>query len=926
MKPNKLPIIGGIAWLAVLATPLGAQINPQNPATAAVEKDQAVELEQFVVTGVFTATSAQEATVSVSTIDLGVMKTQVPVSGIDLLLNVPGVFVNSSLGEIRGMVYSRGISANTSDGARGYYYVSLQEDGLPITNVSFSNSGPDYWHRPDATLLRVEAVRGGTASITSANAPGGIFNYISKTGTQTPTGEIRARFGLEGDWSPYYRGDINLGGPVGDTGWLYNVGGFYRVSDGYRPAKGYPLNNGFSIRGNLFKDYGSGSLKIYAKFQDDHNHWYEYQLGMNPTDTKQVAGLSRYSTNLHPQFSHTYPREAADNLDSFDSGDKVRSQQRAVGLDWKHDFGNGWSFNNNTKLARSWQDRNASTGISPRSLAWPNFFSAMGFQFSGGAQNGRVPAGTYRFHDRTSGALVAEVTSNGSYSVGSSAPSNPGQVVTFANLPNGNMEIAANSFNGLWTNTANAPSNRADELMNQFSVSKATDNMVFTAGFFFGYADQVSRSTTAGRAAMPLTEQPEPLGITWIPATAGSAPAGTSDAALVAVAGWNGQTVQLTNFNGYTLLGSGYGRNEVVAKNLAVFFGHKWDINDRWNIDWGFRAENYAAKGLNATGVQNPRGNWDPTYGGADGNPLTIYDARFTVPNPAGVWRFDKDVDSFSWSVASNVIINDRSSFYLRYTAAEKAPDLDLFRSYTTQFRLDNLEGKPQTIEQWELGYRFSAGRFNFVATPFWSRLGDIFSNPEATELDGITRYYPDPIYNVVTSYGLELEGNATLTQHLSLRTVFTWQESEGTVWKEFAAGVNGRADDVYRDFSGKPSDNNPDFMVNTTLSYTREKYFANLQWKHMGERAGNIANVIMLPRFNQFDVAFGYEFTPNFSLNLNVNNVLDDAGVMTWRGWGVDPADRQGYTTLPATGDRTILQFVPIPPRAYFLSATYTF
>ncbi len=915
-----------LGFCLCLAGSLMAQVSPNAPAIPPTPDPKVVKLDKFVVTGVFTATSAEEATVSISTIDLPTLNTQVPVSGIDLLLNVPGVFVNSSLGEIRGMVYSRGISANTSDGARGYYYVSLQEDGLPITNVSFSNSGPDYWHRPDATLRRVEAVRGGSASITAANAPGGIFNYISKTGTPEHSGEIRARFGMEGDWSPMYRGDINLGGPVGRTSWLYNVGGFYRVAQGYRPADGYPMNNGYTVRGNLFKDYGHGSVKIYAKYQDDHNHWYEYQLGLNPKNPKQVPGLSRYSTNLHPKFVHSFPRGAEKDLATFDSGEKVHSQQHALGANWKHEFGGGWSFHNNSKVARSWQDRNASTSISPRSLAWPNFFSAMAFQFSGGPQNGRVPAGTYRFHDRKSQVLVAEVTSNGSYAVSSAAPSNPGQRVTFANLPNGNLEIAENSINAVWTNTANAPSNRADELMNQLAITKKTDKMSFTVGAFFGYADQLSRNTTAARAAMPLSEQPQPLAITWIPATAANAPAGTPAAALAAVAGWNGQTVKLTNPNGYTAMGVGFGRNEALAKQLALFFGHKWDFTNRWNLDWGLRAENYAAKGFNATGVQNPRGNWDPTYGGADGNPLTLYDARFTVPSAANTWYYDKNVDSFSWSVGSNFVINNRNSFYVRYADGQKAPDLDLFRSYTSRFRLDNLKGRPQTVEQWELGYRLSGNRFSFTATPFWSRLGDIFSNPQATEADGITPYYPDPIYNVVTSYGLELEGSVVLTKHLGLRTVFTWQESKGTVWKEFAAGVNGRDDDVYRDFSGKPSDNNPDFMLNTTLSYTTGKYFANLQWKHMGERAGNIANVITLPRFNQFDLAIGYTFNDRFSVNFNVNNVLDDEGVMTWRGWGVNPGDRQGYTVLPSTGERTLLQFVPIPPRAFYLSTTYKF
>ena len=93
-----------------------------------------------------------------------------------------------------------------------------------------------------------------------------------------------------------------------------------------------------------------------------------------------------------------------------------------------------------------------------------------------------------------------------------------------------------------------------------------------------------------------------------------------------------------------------------------------------------------------------------------------------------------------------------------------------------------------------------------------------------------------------------------------------------------------------------------------------------------MGERAGNVANVIILPRFNQFDFGTGYTVSRRWSVNLNVNNLLDSEGVMTWRGWGVNPGDRQSYTSLPATGKDTMLQYVPVQPRAYFLSSTYKF
>src|SRR5262249_31566382 len=153
-------------------------------------------------------------------------------------------------------------------------------------------------------------------------------------------------------------------------------------------------------------------------------------------------------------------------------------------------------------------------------------------------------------------------------------------------------------------------------------------------------------------------------------------------------------------------------------------------------------------------------------------------------------------------------------------------------------------------VEQLEVGYRWKKDRVTMTVTPFWSRLGNINSNPQATEADGVTPYYPDPIYNVTTTFGFELEGDYRISESWRVRSVFTAQRPINTVGKVFVAGANGRDDDSYLDFSGKPADNNPDFIINTTLDYRAKWGFANLSWRHMGERAGNIANVITLPRF----------------------------------------------------------------------------
>ena len=139
-------------------------------------------LDEVIVTGVFDQRTRLESSIAISTLKAKDIERLAPVSAADLLKNIPGVYVNSSLGEIRNTIYSRGVSVGSNDGASGYYYVSMQEDGLPVTNATFTNFGPDFFLRADLTTSRVEAVRGGTASILGSNAPGGIFNYVSKTG------------------------------------------------------------------------------------------------------------------------------------------------------------------------------------------------------------------------------------------------------------------------------------------------------------------------------------------------------------------------------------------------------------------------------------------------------------------------------------------------------------------------------------------------------------------------------------------------------------------------------------------------------------------------------------------------------------------------------------------------------------------------
>ena len=195
----------GISFVGYVSVELTVPV-PQSSILNVSLNDDVNGLEEVIVTGVFDERKSINSSVAISTLNTKQIERLQPNSAADLLKNVPGVFVNSSAGEIRSTVYSRGISNRPSFNydVSGMTYVSMQEDGLPVTNIGFNYWSPDLFLRADATTKRLEAVRGGSSAIVGANAPGGVFNYISKTGGKEFSGEIRAKFGFEGNGvNPY---------------------------------------------------------------------------------------------------------------------------------------------------------------------------------------------------------------------------------------------------------------------------------------------------------------------------------------------------------------------------------------------------------------------------------------------------------------------------------------------------------------------------------------------------------------------------------------------------------------------------------------------------------------------------------------------------------------------------------------------------
>ncbi|GHA19111.1 TonB-dependent receptor [Arenicella chitinivorans] len=228
--------------------------------TPAIAQEREAPLEEVIVTGVPQPTSKLESTMSVTAINAEDVTNFAPRSTAEIFRNVPGVQAESSSGDANANIKVRGLPIS-SGGAR---YLSLQEDGFPVMLVgdaAFATA--DSWLRFDTTIGSVQSIRGGSASTQAANAPGGIINFISKTGEQAG-GSVGLTLGLDYD---SLRLDIENGGDLGGD-WTYHIGGFYRSGEGPRAASD-DIEEGFQVKATVAKTFDKGSLKFHLKHLDD---------------------------------------------------------------------------------------------------------------------------------------------------------------------------------------------------------------------------------------------------------------------------------------------------------------------------------------------------------------------------------------------------------------------------------------------------------------------------------------------------------------------------------------------------------------------------------------------------------------------------------------------------------------------------------
>ena len=214
---------GGFVVHPIKPTPDSAHAAASDLVVASTNNVYA--LDEVVVTGTAESIDKFTAPYAVSTLKQEAILDKAPRSLVDLLRGQPGLTVENSGGEggdenivIRGLPYA------------GFRLVDVLEDGIPLFESNYERFlNIDEIFRVDLMTEHAEVERGGTASIFSNNASGGVVNLITRHGTETQEGAID----LEGGSASLFRVSAYQSGPITDN-LLYSIGGSYRVDDGLR--------------------------------------------------------------------------------------------------------------------------------------------------------------------------------------------------------------------------------------------------------------------------------------------------------------------------------------------------------------------------------------------------------------------------------------------------------------------------------------------------------------------------------------------------------------------------------------------------------------------------------------------------------------------------------------------------------------------
>lgn len=338
-----------LASSVLAAGPALAQQAQPAAAEPAAEKQA---FETIVVTGTAARKTQIESAIAVTTVDADMIKEFRPSSESEIFRMIPGIQVAGTAGPGgNSNIAVRGLPVATG----GSPFVQIQEDGLPTVlfgDMNFGNN--DYWTKFDASVDRVEGVRGGTAGTFTSQAPGAIINYISNYG-EMEGGFLRFNSGVGHN---EHKVDFRYGGAASDSV-NYHVGGFIKRGRGPLDA-GFVVSDSAQVKANLTK-YLAGDtnyIRFLLKVADTQEPNYTGAPALANYDGKTFSNLkpfpgfdgrSQSNYSIHNQEFMIVNRDG--DLERIGMTG-ITTEQLALGNELHYEFGNDIILDNKMR----WSD------------------------------------------------------------------------------------------------------------------------------------------------------------------------------------------------------------------------------------------------------------------------------------------------------------------------------------------------------------------------------------------------------------------------------------------------------------------------------------------------------------------------------------------------------------------------------------------
>lgn len=336
-RPGLKTAIASAVLLAIL---------PSSPSFAQTAgKDTTLNLDEIVVTGTAEGGSKMKKSVAVSTLDGEQIFNNQPQNAADVLSSIPGIHVESSGGAGNLNATVRGIPIS----AGGARYLSFQEDGLPVLmfgDIAFST--PDTFLRFDTTVDHLEAVRGGTGSTLTTNGPGGIVNFITKTGEEQG-GSMGVTTGVGFNQLRY---DLNYGGRL-NTDTRYFIGGYIDQGQGPRNDTATAFSGG-QVKGNITKELDKGDyLRLNFKVLADQQPLYmPTPVNISGGQISTIAGFDPRKYTGYSAFAVPDSVLTASNThNSVNMNNGQTANSTAFGIEAKLSLANDWTLNEKFRTA-----------------------------------------------------------------------------------------------------------------------------------------------------------------------------------------------------------------------------------------------------------------------------------------------------------------------------------------------------------------------------------------------------------------------------------------------------------------------------------------------------------------------------------------------------------------------------------------------